>query len=852
VSGLRWVEGARALVCRGCGFQGDAPLIVEFPVPGRAETGRAARCPRCSTLDLLPEIWDTDPTDDAVDSYLEVGAGIEVIADLVDSLGEAKGGQLLDVGSGFGFGVDYAERVRGWHATGIEPSMAGARGARDLGVDVRTGYFTPGWSTQRFDAIVSSEVLEHVPDPRSFLAAVAEHLKPRGQAVLTTPDPDVVDPASRESDVYAVLSSGYHFTLYSRDVLEELLAAAGFTSVRIDRVGLSHRIRARLDDAEPVDGPATTSEVRYRYLVDRASATRGSLAVGLATRAFRRAIAAGDWRTARRALPLVRRAFRRRHRIDPVRMSSVDRALRDGRLPGALGGAEFALGMLELLDGSTARALDYFDRALQILTGRRDVVSLSDADSSDLLLQARFHRLLALARLRPGDAAREAADVLAAGAAFDAVEDAQLARIYVEIVARGAVAEAEVLEDRVEAVAPALAQSAHPVHAIAGRDALFSIGVRYAQLGNPASAVAWLEQARTSAVSGPQPSPDLAAAIDAALGGMSAASPDLSHYLDVYWCDPHGAFFEGWIHDGGDPGIALHVARDGSFIPATRHERADLEEFWPDAPRVRESGFRVYVPGAPHPRVELVLTVAGGVRQMSLELPASRLPAVPDDPDPEEMRQRIAEIAATAPDGPVLSIGARTVGEDTPVFTDLAFPGREVVGFDIHPGHRVSIVGDAHRVSDLVPAGAYPVIYSGSLLEHVAAPWLVAAEIARALPLGGIAIHVVPWLWPTHSEPNDFWRFSDAGLRQLFGPELGFEIVDSGNIYPAIAIPTPGWRQTNPAFATLTTPTTAWVVARKVDDRARNIAWPYDTAEGKALAERYPLDGLARDPRDAR
>jgi SAM-dependent methyltransferase len=825
-------------------------MILDFPVPGRSSPGFAARCPDCGTLDLIPEIWDTDPTDEAIDGYLEVGAGIEVIADLVDSIGEANGGRLLDVGSGFGFGVDYAQRVRGWRATGIEPSLAGARGAHDLGVDVRTGYFAPGWTDEKFDAIISSEVLEHVPAPEDFLAALAEHLHPSGQAVLTTPDPEVVSPGSRESDVYAVLSSGYHFALYSRDALVGLFNRAGFTSVHIDRVGLSHRIRARLDGADPVDAPPTSSVVRTRYLTDRARASGGSLAVGLATRAFRRAVAAGDWSSARRSLRPMRRAFRRRHGVDPTRLSSVDRALRTGRIPGALGGAEFALGMLELLDGSTSRALRYFDRALRVLTERRDLVTLSDADSSDLLEQSRFHRLLALARLHPAAAAEQAAESFQRDSPAGADTDAHLARIYVDVVARGALAAAAALEERVTEVAPALAGSDHPGHAIAGRDALFSIGVRHTQLGDSATAALWLGRARAAALSGPQPSADLVRAIDAALLSTVVMTADLSHHLDVYWCDPHGTFVEGWVHADGDPGVALHVARDGEFVPATRHERADLEKFWPAAPRVRDSGFRVYVPGPPLRTLELVLTVADGVRQLTLELPPHRLPVVPDDPDPEQMRHRISEIAAVAPEGAVLSIGARTVAEDTPVFSDVAFPGREVVGLDIHPGHRVSIVGDAHRLGELIDPGTFPIIYSGSLLEHVAAPWLVAAEIARALPVGGLAIHVVPWLWPTHSEPNDFWRFSDAGLRRLFAPELGFEIVDSGSVYPAISIPTPGWRQTNPAFATFTTPTTSWVIARKVDERAVGVAWPYDPADGKELAEQYPIDGLAPDPRD--
>ena len=34
--------------------------------------------------------------------------------------------------------------------------------------------------------------------------------------------------------------------------------------------------------------------------------------------------------------------------------------------------------------------------------------------------------------------------------------------------------------------------------------------------------------------------------------------------------------------------------------------------------------------------------------------------------------------------------------------------------------------------------------------------------------------------WPEHPQPNDFWRFTTAGLAELFGPQAGFEVVATG------------------------------------------------------------------------
>lgn len=113
---------------------------------------------------------------------------------------------------------------------------------------------------------------------------------------------------------------------------------------------------------------------------------------------------------------------------------------------------------------------------------------------------------------------------------------------------------------------------------------------------------------------------------------------------------------------------------------------------------------------------------------------------------------------------------------------------------DIHPGDGIDLVGDVHDLTSFVPEGSLDGIFSVAVLEHLAAPWTAAAEINRALRVGGETLHVTHQTWPVHETPNDFFRMSDRALQSLFGPLTGFEVLDSGMAYPVSIIPPPSLR----------------------------------------------------------
>lgn len=63
------------------------------------------------------------------------------------------------------------------------------------------------------------------------------------------------------------------------------------------------------------------------------------------------------------------------------------------------------------------------------------------------------------------------------------------------------------------------------------------------------------------------------------------------------------------------------------------------------------------------------------------------------------------------------------------------------------------------------------------VLEHVEDPFKLMEELARILKHGGYAIIASCWVAPYHSEPKDYWRFSEDGYRVLC-KRSNFKIIE--------------------------------------------------------------------------
>ncbi|WP_158837990.1 class I SAM-dependent methyltransferase [Polaribacter sp. L3A8] len=95
-----------------------------------------------------------------------------------------------------------------------------------------------------------------------------------------------------------------------------------------------------------------------------------------------------------------------------------------------------------------------------------------------------------------------------------------------------------------------------------------------------------------------------------------------------------------------------------------------------------------------------------------------------------------------------------------------AFNQSLVINSDVHLQFSPDIVFDAHEIP--FKDEAFDLVIASQVLEHTMKPWIVAKEMERVVKKNGEILVEVPFNFPYHSHPYDFFRFTYTGLRSLF------------------------------------------------------------------------------------
>lgn len=318
---IRWAVASTApvdAVCRNCGEPGVKPVLLdaETTLPGQGRLQVCLLdCPHCGCA-FAEQETAFDYTRDAsselnVAHYVEVNAGIWPIIRSIARLPFGPGAKYLEIGCGFGFGLDYAITERGWKGRGIDPSPFAAAGRVALDLPIEGRYFQPGEALGTdADIILASEVLEHIAAPLPFLQTLRRALAPGGMLALTTPNRARLLPDGPVAELVPILSVGAHLVLETEGSLRVLLERVGFAHVTTEANG--HQIIAYASDAAfQLPDSDAAPRVSYRaYLARRAglAAAGGFLWWGLQARAYQESVAASDWPEADRIWPTLRGA----------------------------------------------------------------------------------------------------------------------------------------------------------------------------------------------------------------------------------------------------------------------------------------------------------------------------------------------------------------------------------------------------------------------------------------------------------------------------------------------------------------------------------------------------------------
>ena len=192
------------------------------------------RCGECGCL------WADDARQDEAtlvaayervsDSYFEPTDNdprfVRFYKDLEELLKEhVSGRQILDVGCGDG--TFLLTLSNDWSKHGVEPSVSGARLARERKLDVSCGTLDTWSESYEVDLISALDVIEHVVDPNNFVKSLKRRLRKGGVVLLLTGDANAYS-ARIAGPQWSYLRWCGHISVFSQAGLRRLLESHGF------------------------------------------------------------------------------------------------------------------------------------------------------------------------------------------------------------------------------------------------------------------------------------------------------------------------------------------------------------------------------------------------------------------------------------------------------------------------------------------------------------------------------------------------------------------------------------------------------------------------------------------------
>ena len=180
----------------------------------------------------------------------EISSNSYLLPVLRDCLSDCRE-PILDLGCGNGW---IARQLidSGLNVYGVDASASGVRIANSAApghffeLDVQSGHLPPELESISFNTIISTEVIEHLYDPRSFVDFAKRILEKEGRSggrlILTTPYHGYLKNlmlaiTGRMDAHFTALWDGGHIKFFSRLTLESLLLERGFVIDRFEGAG---------------------------------------------------------------------------------------------------------------------------------------------------------------------------------------------------------------------------------------------------------------------------------------------------------------------------------------------------------------------------------------------------------------------------------------------------------------------------------------------------------------------------------------------------------------------------------------------------------------------------------------
>lgn len=115
------------------------------------------------------------------------------------------------------------------------------------------------------------------------------------------------------------------------------------------------------------------------------------------------------------------------------------------------------------------------------------------------------------------------------------------------------------------------------------------------------------------------------------------------------------------------------------------------------------------------------------------------------------------------------------------------FPNQKTLDVEVREGTDIDIVADAHDLS-MIPDASYELVLLNEVLEHLHTPQKAIDEIHRVLKPGGLLLLTTRFIFPLHSSPIDYYRYTKYGLQHLMRAFDIVELTEEANTMETFAI----------------------------------------------------------------
>jgi len=160
-----------------------------------------------------------------------------------------QGARILEIGCGEGFLLEQLE-LAGFEVVGIEPSRQAKQSAHDAGLNVIEGHFPGSKPKGYFDCVIMSHVLEHQPDPRSFIAEAVQ-LMPNGAMFLIQTNWLGIVPQRDGHKWYAWVPE-QHYWHFTPMGIESIASSFGLRTAALEYSSLVHELGSHIEPLSEV------------------------------------------------------------------------------------------------------------------------------------------------------------------------------------------------------------------------------------------------------------------------------------------------------------------------------------------------------------------------------------------------------------------------------------------------------------------------------------------------------------------------------------------------------------------------------------------------------------------------